>query len=221
MDLNQNNQKLLFPLIRHSTKQAAAGRSGHGSPDGGDEIREQLQSEMSPNHRQERNQRRNINLKNPKLWIGLVFLLVIVVTIISLILYSNVYIDEDEKRLTNLSSNSTCSYTGFFNVSNPCLWNLWIKNESLFQEKITSAYSLSPSLNYFFIAAKVDYNSIDEEKSAVIHLDFTQPSKSMKYPISTELVGGILRQNLYKLQKSACEDTQILKDSLQVYVTSI
>ncbi|XP_077151625.1 TPA-induced transmembrane protein isoform X2 [Ranitomeya variabilis] len=100
--------------------------------------------------------------QNPKFWIVIIFLLLALVTISSLILYSNIYIDDDEKNLANLSLNSTCSYRGFVNVTNPCLWDSWIKNETLIQERITNLYSVSPFLNYFFIAAKVDYNSMSQ-----------------------------------------------------------
>ncbi|XP_066465259.1 TPA-induced transmembrane protein isoform X4 [Eleutherodactylus coqui] len=181
-------------------------------------------------------------LNNPKLWIGLVFILLLFITIISLILYSNVYIDEDEHNLTNLSSNGTCSYIGFVSVTNPYLWDLWIKNETLFQErilcadadrrfrnptfsniqkKITSIYSKSTFLNYFFLAAKVNYNSTEEDKSVILHLDFAKPSKSMKYPISIELLEGLLRQNMYDLEKYERQDSHNLKESLQVTVISM
>ncbi|XP_069827576.1 TPA-induced transmembrane protein isoform X2 [Dendropsophus ebraccatus] len=156
--------------------------------------------------------------RNPKLWIGLVFLMVIVVIIISLVLYSNVYYDKDEQNLMNRSSsNITCSYTGFVNVSDPCVWDSWIKNETMFQERITSVYSMSPFLKNFFIAAKVDYNSADDDKSAVIHLDFARPST--KYLFSPELVEGILRQDMY--EKSECQDANVLKDSMHISVTSM
>ncbi|XP_069827575.1 TPA-induced transmembrane protein isoform X1 [Dendropsophus ebraccatus] len=171
--------------------------------------------------------------RNPKLWIGLVFLMVIVVIIISLVLYStgnlelvsyhlrfftDVYYDKDEQNLMNRSSsNITCSYTGFVNVSDPCVWDSWIKNETMFQERITSVYSMSPFLKNFFIAAKVDYNSADDDKSAVIHLDFARPST--KYLFSPELVEGILRQDMY--EKSECQDANVLKDSMHISVTSM
>ncbi|XP_073431710.1 TPA-induced transmembrane protein isoform X2 [Dendrobates tinctorius] len=159
--------------------------------------------------------------KNPKFWIVMIFLLLALVTISSLIIYSNVYIDDDEKNLANLSLNSTCSFRGFVNVTNPCLWDSWMKNETLIQERISNLYSVSPFLNYFFIAVKVDYNSIIKDKAAVIHLDFKRPSKSMKYPISVELVKGILRQDMYEHEKSACQNSHISKSSLQVTVMSI
>ncbi|KAG8588889.1 hypothetical protein GDO81_006138 [Engystomops pustulosus] len=168
-----------------------------------------------------RRKRRNKILMNPKLWIGLVFLLIIVVTIISLVLYSYIYCDEDEQNLSNLSLNSSCTYTGFLNGTNQCLWDSLVKNETLFQERITSAYTMSPFLKYFFIVAKVNYNSNDKNKSAVIYLDFTHPPKSMKYSISTELVEGILRQDMYDLEKAACEGQHILKDFLKVSLTSM
>ncbi|XP_077151624.1 TPA-induced transmembrane protein isoform X1 [Ranitomeya variabilis] len=159
--------------------------------------------------------------QNPKFWIVIIFLLLALVTISSLILYSNIYIDDDEKNLANLSLNSTCSYRGFVNVTNPCLWDSWIKNETLIQERITNLYSVSPFLNYFFIAAKVDYNSIIKDKAAVIYLDFKRPSKSIKYPISIALVEGILRQDMYELEESACQNSHISKNSLQVTLLSI
>ncbi|XP_066465248.1 TPA-induced transmembrane protein isoform X3 [Eleutherodactylus coqui] len=154
----------------------------------------------------------------------------------------DVYIDEDEHNLTNLSSNGTCSYIGFVSVTNPYLWDLWIKNETLFQErilcadadrrfrnptfsniqkKITSIYSKSTFLNYFFLAAKVNYNSTEEDKSVILHLDFAKPSKSMKYPISIELLEGLLRQNMYDLEKYERQDSHNLKESLQVTVISM
>ncbi|KAM4044665.1 TPA-induced transmembrane protein [Anomaloglossus baeobatrachus] len=188
MDNNQNDHRVLHRLIEQPT----------------DNV-ENVQKK-----------RKNNIFKNPKFWIVIVILSVAFVTILSLILYSNIYIDEDEKNLANLSSNSTCSYTGFVNVTNPCLWDSWIKNETLIQEKITEIYSASPFLKYFFIAAKVNYNSILKDKTAVIHLDFKRPSKSMKYLISMELVEGILRQDMYDLERTACQDSHNWKNSFTV-----
>ncbi|XP_066465239.1 TPA-induced transmembrane protein isoform X2 [Eleutherodactylus coqui] len=193
MDPNQNNHKELLPLTEETTNNEQRVQKKHG----------------------------NKILNNPKLWIGLVFILLLFITIISLILYSNVYIDEDEHNLTNLSSNGTCSYIGFVSVTNPYLWDLWIKNETLFQERITSIYSKSTFLNYFFLAAKVNYNSTEEDKSVILHLDFAKPSKSMKYPISIELLEGLLRQNMYDLEKYERQDSHNLKESLQVTVISM
>ncbi|XP_075051825.1 TPA-induced transmembrane protein [Mixophyes fleayi] len=159
-------------------------------------------------------------IKKPKIWIALIFLLLIIVTIISLVLYSNVYIDEDEKQSADLQSNNTCRFTGFLNVTDSCLWDSWISNETSFQRRITNVYRMSPSLQYYFIAAAVEFNSGGENKSAIIQLNFSHPSNARKYPISTELVTGVLRQDMYDLEMSACQDSTILLDPFQVNLLS-
>ncbi|XP_063813293.1 uncharacterized protein LOC135051030 isoform X2 [Pseudophryne corroboree] len=132
----------------------------------------------------------------------------------------NVHIDEDEKQSADLQSNNTCRFTGFLNVTDPCLWETWIRNETSFQSRITNVYQMSPSLHYYFIAATVEYNSVEDNRSAIIQLDFSHPSEPRKYPISIELVAGILRQDMYDLDMSACQNSSILMDPFQVHLLS-
>ncbi|XP_072278590.1 TPA-induced transmembrane protein isoform X2 [Pyxicephalus adspersus] len=172
---------------------------------------------LLPNNQENASKRhKKTFFKKPKVWIAIIFVLFVLVTIISLVLYSNVYEDDDEKHFRSSSTNKTCTFTGILNLSDPCLLNSWIKNENTFQDRIVSLYAKAPSLQYYFIGANIEYDPTNENQSAIIQLEFASPSKAFEYFISTELVEGILRQDIYDPDYSACQHSNTLFDAFQV-----
>ncbi|KAM5181330.1 TPA-induced transmembrane protein isoform 2-T2 [Mantella aurantiaca] len=202
MDSEQNNNALELLLVPNNQNAM-------------EENRLQKKTENAP-----KSHKKNF-FKKPKFWIPIIFLLFVLVTIISLVLYSNVYEDEDEKHFISSRTNNTCTFTGLLNLTNPCLWAFWEKNEKTFQDRIYNVYEKSPSLQYYFIDASIDYNSTNKNKSAIIKLEFTSPSKNSEYSISTELVEGILRQDLYELDHSACLHSNALLNAFKVTSMSL
>ncbi|XP_073472154.1 TPA-induced transmembrane protein [Aquarana catesbeiana] len=178
----------------------------------------QLETLMPENVENAPNRHKKKIFKRPIFWIAFIFVLFLLVIIISLVVYSHVYEDEDEKHLKFSPTNQTCTFTGFLNLTDPCLWDFWIKHKQTFQERINNLYEKSPSLQYYFLDANIDYNSISENKSAVIKLEFSSPSKTSEYFISTELVEGILMQDIHD---SACQHSNKLLDAFQVTLLSL
>ncbi|XP_068121610.1 TPA-induced transmembrane protein [Hyperolius riggenbachi] len=159
--------------------------------------------------------------KKPKYWIAAIFLSLLLVTIISLVLYSAVYVDEDENLFNGLKSNKTCTFTGSLNLANPCLRNTWITNKTTFLNMVSNVFSTSPSLQYYFLGATIDYDPGDERKSAIIHLQFASAAKPLEYPISAELVKGVLVQNMHEHENSACQHSTALWNAFQVTLPNL
>ncbi|XP_075445579.1 TPA-induced transmembrane protein isoform X2 [Ascaphus truei] len=151
-----------------------------------------------------------------KLWmtITFVFIMVAVITTLSLILYSQVYIDDDKFNQELPLNKSKCIFTGSLNISNSCIhmWEPLIRTKTELMNRIANAYRLSPALQHYFIS--VDMIS-DENTSAAFRLNFSSSSKNkngMKYTMSEEFIGGVLRQGIYDQEKTGCENPRISLD---------
>ncbi|XP_067402506.1 TPA-induced transmembrane protein [Emydura macquarii macquarii] len=133
-----------------------------------------------------------------KLWmvISSAFLVLLLVIIMSLILYSEVYIDEDEYWTPeSVSSGNYRNFSGMLKVQ--------CAAQSAYSEDLTKrlidVYSSSPALGRYFISAQVD-NFSEENATALYQLVFSLPSEAdefMKHTMSAEFVMNVLRQNIY------------------------
>ncbi|XP_015674475.1 TPA-induced transmembrane protein [Protobothrops mucrosquamatus] len=145
-----------------------------------------------------------------KLWmiITSVFLLLIFVIILSLILYSVVYIDEDEYWDSELIAGG--EQHNFFGRANiKCSNSNVLLSESAYDvfsknlnKRLKDVYSYSPALGRYFISSEVISFS-GENNTASYYLRFLVPPESadfMKYRMNEEFVMNILRQNIYDKQ---------------------
>ncbi|KAM4795267.1 TPA-induced transmembrane protein [Rhinophrynus dorsalis] len=152
----------------------------------------------------------------------IVFALTFLTITISLILYSKVYVDEDERLDEYQSNRSTYMFMGSLTIKDSCKLEPWIRNESALQKRITEAYRLSPALQSYFISAEVKYLLPEHNTSAFLRLNFSMPSTNtieMKYKMSEEFVGAVLRQNIYDQEKSMCTLSTVLLDSFHSLLT--
>lgn len=144
-----------------------------------------------------------------KLWMVITsaFLCLILVIIISLTLYSEIYIDEDEYwDLESIASGNRYNFSGVLTIH--CVNPHWLLSESAYQllsenlsKRLTDLYSDSPALGQYFISAKVISLS-DKNKTASFELEFSVPpefetEEFMKNRMSENFVKNILRQNIY------------------------
>uniref|UniRef100_A0A8C8R7L5 TPA-induced transmembrane protein n=1 Tax=Pelusios castaneus TaxID=367368 RepID=A0A8C8R7L5_9SAUR len=133
-----------------------------------------------------------------KLWmiIASVFLTLLLVIIMSLILYSEIYIDEDEYwSPESVSSGNYRNFSGTLKFQCPVLSAY---SEDL-TKRLTDIYSSSPALGRYFISAQVDSFS-EENDTALYQLVFSLPAVAdelMKYTLSAEFVLNVLRQDIY------------------------
>ncbi|XP_015261446.1 PREDICTED: TPA-induced transmembrane protein [Gekko japonicus] len=144
-----------------------------------------------------------------KLWmiITSVLLCLILVIIISLTFYSEIYIDEDGYwDLESIANGNRHNFSGILNIH--CANPDWLLSESAYHllsenlsKRLTDVYSDSPALGRYFISAKVISLS-GENKTAFFELEFSVPPESateefMKNRMSEMFVKNILRQNIY------------------------
>ncbi|XP_061206613.1 TPA-induced transmembrane protein [Neopsephotus bourkii] len=134
-----------------------------------------------------------------KLWmvIATIFLVFFLVILISLILYSNVYTDEDDYWDADalLNSGNCRSFSGTL--------ELMCGLPRLFSEdiakKLTDVYSSSPALGRYFRSAQVV--SFSNENSTVFYqLEFSVPPPTegfMENTMNPDFIKNILRQNIY------------------------
>ncbi|XP_070799853.1 TPA-induced transmembrane protein [Pituophis catenifer annectens] len=145
-----------------------------------------------------------------KLWmiITSVFLVLILVIALSLILYSVVYIDEDEYwDLELIASGVPRNFSGIVNVKCPnpnvnlseSAYDVFSKN---LNKRLNDVYSHSPGLGIYFISSEVISFS-RENNIASYYLQFLVPIENadfMTYRMSEEFIMNILRQNIYDKQ---------------------
>ncbi|KAJ1119231.1 hypothetical protein NDU88_007417 [Pleurodeles waltl] len=170
-----------------------------------------IPSEKCPNGRQDiRSLCSKPVYRKCTLWMAIAsgFLILVFVTVISLIMYSTIYSDDDGYE--SLLNGSSQYYTGTLKISDQCT-NSEALSEQL-TERIADVYKTSPALGHYFTSAKVV--SLSEDNNiATYHLQFTVPpeaSNFLKYTMSEEFVGGVLRQDVYDQEHTDC--TPVLLD---------
>ncbi|XP_030327722.1 TPA-induced transmembrane protein [Strigops habroptila] len=142
---------------------------------------------------------RNVVFWKCKLWmvITTIFLVFFLVILISLILYSNVYTDEDDYWDADalLTSGNSRNFSGTL--------ELMCGFPHLFSEditkKLTDVYSSSPALGRYFRSAQVVYFS-NENSTVFYQLEFSVPTSTegfMENTMNPDFIRNVLRQNIY------------------------
>ncbi|XP_019381297.1 PREDICTED: TPA-induced transmembrane protein [Gavialis gangeticus] len=156
-----------------------------------------------------------------KLWMLIlaVFLVIILLITFSLILYSEVYTDEDEYWDPDLVSHGNHhNFSGTLKVR--CSAGTAYSED--LTKKLTDVYNSSPALGRYFVSAHVVSFS-DENATAFYQLLFSLPpvtEEFMKYTMSKEFVMNVLRQNIldeedsYDKGASDCTKIRLDPDSL-------
>ncbi|XP_033002615.1 TPA-induced transmembrane protein isoform X1 [Lacerta agilis] len=170
-----------------------------------------------------------------KLWMILTsaFLVLILMTILSLVFYSGVYIDEDDYwDPESIANGSFHNFTGILKIhcTNPDLelsesaFKLIFENLS---KRLTDVYSHSPALGRYFVMAEVVSFS-KENNSASYLLWFQVPPENeefMKSRMSEGFVMNILRQNIYDKEEmdglNVPDCTNMTLDPTSLSVTQI
>uniref|UniRef100_A0A669PEV4 TPA induced trans-membrane protein n=2 Tax=Phasianus colchicus TaxID=9054 RepID=A0A669PEV4_PHACC len=130
-----------------------------------------------------------------KLWMVLttIFVILFLVILISLVLYSNVYTDEDDYWYTDMLQNHH-NFSGKFNL----LCGLPHLFSEDITKRITDVYSSSPALGRYFRSAKVD---VSNESSTVFYqLEFFVPPSTegfMENVMNPDFIRNVLLQNIY------------------------
>uniref|UniRef100_A0A8C5X4B6 SEA domain-containing protein n=9 Tax=Passeriformes TaxID=9126 RepID=A0A8C5X4B6_9PASS len=126
-----------------------------------------------------------------------IFLVIFLVILISLILYSNVYTDEDDYWDPDelLNSGNFHNFSGTLELM--CgLPHFFSKDIT---KRLTEVYSSSPALGRYFRSAQVV--SFSNESSTVIYqLVFSVPPSTegfMENTMNPDFIRNILRQNIY------------------------
>ncbi|XP_027644810.2 TPA-induced transmembrane protein isoform X1 [Falco peregrinus] len=142
---------------------------------------------------------RNVVFWKCKLWmvITAIFLVFFLVIFISLVLYSNVYIDEDDYWDPDalLNSGNCRNFSGTL--------ELMCGLPHLFSEditkRLTDVYSSSPALGRYFRSAQVVYFS-NESSTVFYQLKFSVPPSTegfMENTMNPDFIRNVLRQNIY------------------------
>ncbi|XP_060090513.1 TPA-induced transmembrane protein isoform X2 [Heteronotia binoei] len=172
-----------------------------------------------------------------KLWMVITsaFLCLILVIIISLTFYSEIYIDDDEYLdFKSIANGNRHNFSGILKIH--CANPDWLLSESAYHllsenlsKRLTDVYNDSPALGHYFISAKVISLS-DENKTAFFELEFSVPPESeteefMKNRMSEMFVKNILRQNIYDQKEmysaGATGCTYLTLDPTSLSVSSI
>ncbi|XP_050190072.1 TPA-induced transmembrane protein isoform X1 [Myiozetetes cayanensis] len=134
-----------------------------------------------------------------KLWMVItsIFLVIFFVILISLILYSNVYTDEDDYWDPDALLNSG-SFHNFSGTLELMCGLPHVFSEDI-TKRLTEVYSSSPALGRYFRSAQVI--SFSNESSSVIYqLVFSVPPSTegfMENLMNPDFIRNILRQNIY------------------------
>ncbi|XP_009555506.2 TPA-induced transmembrane protein [Cuculus canorus] len=157
-----------------------------------------------------------------KLWmvITTIFLVFFLVILISLILYSNVYTDEDDYWDTDALLN-TGNYRNFSGTL-----ELMCGLPHLFSEDITKrlsdVYSSSPALGRYFRSAQVVYYS-NASSTVFYQLEFSVPPSTegfMENTMNPDFIRNVLRQNIYDEEDTFNPETSEC-DTLKLDPTSL
>ncbi|KAM7066133.1 TPA-induced transmembrane protein isoform 2-T5 [Acridotheres tristis] len=142
---------------------------------------------------------RNVVFWKCRLWmvITTIFLVIFLVILISLVLYSNIYIDEDDYWDPDelLSSGNFHNFSGTLEL----MCGLPHFPSENITNWLTEVYSSSPALGRYFRSAQVI--SFSNESSTVIYqLVFSVPPSTegfMENSMNPDFIRNILRQNIY------------------------
>lgn len=142
---------------------------------------------------------RNVVFWKCKLWmvISTIFLVIFLVILISLILYSNVYTDEDDYWDPDelLSNGNFHNFSGTLEL----MCGLPHFSSEDITKRLTEVYSSSPALGHYFRSAQVI--SFSNESSTVIYqLVFSVPPSTegfIENSMNPDFIRNILRQNIY------------------------
>ncbi|KAM9245960.1 TPA-induced transmembrane protein isoform 2-T2 [Leptosomus discolor] len=142
---------------------------------------------------------RNVVFWKCKLWmvISTIFLVFFLVILISLILYSNVYIDEDDYWDPDalLNSGNCRNFSGTLKLM-CCLPHIFSEDIT---KKLTDVYSSSPALGRYFRSAQVVYFS-NESSTVFYQLEFSVPPSAegfMENIMNPDFIRNVLRQSIY------------------------
>ncbi|KAL2311517.1 hypothetical protein Nmel_003239 [Mimus melanotis] len=142
---------------------------------------------------------RNVVFWKCRLWmvITTIFLVIFLLIVISLILYSNIYIDEDDYWDPDelLSSGNFHNFSGTLEL----MCGLPHFSSENITKRLTEVYSSSPALGRYFRSAQVI--SFSNESSTVTYqLVFSVPPSTegfMENSMNPDFIRNILRQNIY------------------------
>ncbi|XP_023584474.1 TPA-induced transmembrane protein [Trichechus manatus latirostris] len=140
-----------------------------------------------------------------ELWMVIVsiFVSLILVIILSLCLIGATYIDEDDNKILELSSNRT--FFVMLKIPQECVTEEGLPG--LLTKRLTDVYSSSPSLSRYFTSVEIaDFSG--DNATITYHLQFGVPSEDanfMKYMMSEELVLGLLLQDFQDQNISGCD----------------
>lgn len=164
-----------------------------------------------------------------KLWMCIlsVFILLAIATVIGLVLYSVVYVDEDEKIDKTLHVVSRY-YNGTLRIVNQeftpeLLLPKSQKSEFLsgqLKDMLSRLYSSSPALGRYFVNAGLNSFS-NGSVTAYYWLKFEIPSehsKLIKYTLSEEVLVNVFRQHLYDQELEENRNLHIDPSSLSLQV---
>ncbi|XP_039574037.1 TPA-induced transmembrane protein [Passer montanus] len=162
---------------------------------------------------------RNVVFWKCKLWmvISMMFLVIFLVILISLILYSNIYTDEDDYWDPDelLRNGNFHNFSGTLEL----MCGLSHFSSEDITKRLTEVYNSSPALGRYFRSAQVI--SFSNESSTVIYqLVFCVPPSTegfMENSMNPDFIRNILRQNIYDedtLNSSECDRLKLNLTSL-------
>ncbi|XP_064000075.1 TPA-induced transmembrane protein [Pogoniulus pusillus] len=126
-----------------------------------------------------------------------IFLVFFLVILISLILYSEVYTDEDDywDPEALLNSRNCCNFSGTLELM--CgLPHLFFEDIT---KRLTDVYSSSPALGRYFRSAQAVHFS-NETSTVFYQLEFSVPPSTegfMENTMNPDFIRNVLRQNIY------------------------
>nr|XP_009673349.1 PREDICTED: TPA-induced transmembrane protein [Struthio camelus australis] len=160
-----------------------------------------------------------------KLWmvIATIFIALFLVILISLLLYSNVYTDEDEYWDPDALLHSG-NYRNFSGKLKLKCGLPYLFSEDI-TKRLTDVYSSSPALGRYFRSAQVVYFS-NESATVFYQLEFSVPPSTegfMENMMNPEFIRNVLRQNIYDeedvLHHGTSECTKLKLDPASLTLT--
>nr|XP_006009359.1 PREDICTED: TPA-induced transmembrane protein [Latimeria chalumnae] len=148
------------------------------------------------------------------------FVIFVLVIVISLVLYSVVYEDEDEFVDPSIkSSGISLYYIGTLKITNQHLLPEVLQTESedsrnlskQLSNLLTHVYISSPALSRYFISASVLAFS-NSSVTACYQLQFSSPISDLdiqRYTLSQEMLINVLQQHIYDLEDTGQKSLEV------------